>query len=315
MARKHVRPGEKVGLELTGAEAKLLLGEILLPDPDVEAVIKSTPPGEPVLLTLDDLDDLAGHVAAAANHARDARLRKKLDTVSSKIDRLLGEYTDEVPLTTLNIQDARREKQLAVQAAELAEWAATILVGAERLGIKSKAVSKFPLPEGELAVLLMSPGTDEKVREKLAAKNPKLTVGEVGGMLIGVAGEMLDTSGMQGFALVLTAKRLVDCLEAEVTGAMDPPRAEPSGSVYRLRITLAGVEPPVWRLVEVPDCSLGRLHGVIQAAMGWEGCHLHQFTVNGKNYVRRGKARVFRGCDPHPATRRSGRKQSERRWR
>jgi chromosome partitioning protein len=38
-------------------------------------------------------------------------------------------------------------------------------------------------------------------------------------------------------------------------------------------------------------------------------------TTNVLNYVRRAKARVFCGCDPHPATRRSSRKQSERRWR
>ncbi|MCA1685758.1 MAG: hypothetical protein LC745_07170 [Planctomycetia bacterium] len=39
------------------------------------------------------------------------------------------------------------------------------------------------------------------------------------------------------------------------------------------------------------------------------------YTADGQDYVRRGKARVFRGCDPRPATRRSSRKQSERRWR
>jgi Plasmid pRiA4b ORF-3-like protein len=45
------------------------------------------------------------------------------------------------------------------------------------------------------------------------------------------------------------------------------------GTAYRLKITLVGIEPPVWRWVEVEDCTLLRLHKVIQASMGWEGRH------------------------------------------
>src|SRR3954463_16211177 len=31
--------------------------------------------------------------------------------------------------------------------------------------------------------------------------------------------------------------------------------------------------------VQVPDCTLGDLHAVIQVAMGWTDSHLHQFVV------------------------------------
>ena len=54
--------------------------------------------------------------------------------------------------------------------------------------------------------------------------------------------------------------------------------------IYRLKITLLGVQPPVWRVVEVPDCTLGELHDVIQVAMGWEQSHMHQFILNGQYY-------------------------------
>jgi Plasmid pRiA4b ORF-3-like protein len=54
--------------------------------------------------------------------------------------------------------------------------------------------------------------------------------------------------------------------------------------IYRFRITLAGIEPAIWRLVEVPDCTLGELHEVLQVVMGWEDCHLHQFIVRGEYY-------------------------------
>ncbi len=48
----------------------------------------------------------------------------------------------------------------------------------------------------------------------------------------------------------------------------------------RLKITLVDVEPPVWRELVVPGgWHLGKLHEVIQVAMGWENAHLHEFAV------------------------------------
>ena len=55
---------------------------------------------------------------------------------------------------------------------------------------------------------------------------------------------------------------------------------EPGEPVYQVRLTLAEVEPPVWRRVLVPAAiRLDRLHQVIQAAMGWTDSHLHAFTT------------------------------------
>ena len=48
----------------------------------------------------------------------------------------------------------------------------------------------------------------------------------------------------------------------------------------RLKITLENFEPAIWRRVEVnDDLSFYQLHRVIQQAMGWEDCHLHEFEV------------------------------------
>jgi hypothetical protein len=49
---------------------------------------------------------------------------------------------------------------------------------------------------------------------------------------------------------------------------------------FQLRITLEGIRPAIWRRVAVPgNLNLARLHGVIQDAMGWEDCHLHEFEA------------------------------------
>jgi hypothetical protein len=56
------------------------------------------------------------------------------------------------------------------------------------------------------------------------------------------------------------------------------------GVHYEIKLQLRGVtKPPVWRRLQIPaDLSLGQLHEVIQAAMGWEDCHLHVFS-DGRN--------------------------------
>ena len=55
--------------------------------------------------------------------------------------------------------------------------------------------------------------------------------------------------------------------------------------LYVLRVTLADIEPEIWRRFVVPsDITLDRLHDVIQIVMGWTDSHLHEFTIGGKRY-------------------------------
>ena len=62
--------------------------------------------------------------------------------------------------------------------------------------------------------------------------------------------------------------------------------AEPGDPVLQVRITLRYVDnPPVWRQVLIPAVyPLSRVHRVIQAAMGWEDCHLHAFHIGETTY-------------------------------
>jgi hypothetical protein len=56
-------------------------------------------------------------------------------------------------------------------------------------------------------------------------------------------------------------------------------------NVYTLKITLAGIRPPIWRRLVVGDnVTLLKLHKIIQAVMGWEDYHLHQFEIGGDTY-------------------------------
>ena len=54
---------------------------------------------------------------------------------------------------------------------------------------------------------------------------------------------------------------------------------------YQIKIGLIGASPPIWRRLFIADSvPLSKLHEVIQVAMGWYNCHLHQFIVDGRYY-------------------------------
>jgi len=61
-------------------------------------------------------------------------------------------------------------------------------------------------------------------------------------------------------------------------------RTDKSNLLFQFKITLLEIKPPIWRRVQVLDCTLAVLHEVIQAAMGWENSHLHQFIVDKVRY-------------------------------
>ncbi len=56
-------------------------------------------------------------------------------------------------------------------------------------------------------------------------------------------------------------------------------------TVHRVKLTLRGIRPPIWRRIEVAsDMTLGDLAPVLEAAMGWLGGHLHMFEIDGVTY-------------------------------
>ena len=57
--------------------------------------------------------------------------------------------------------------------------------------------------------------------------------------------------------------------------------------IYQLKVTLLGTSPPIWRRLLAPaDVTLAQLHDVLQAAMGWEDGHMHEFSVGQRRIGR-----------------------------
>jgi hypothetical protein len=95
-SRKRIRPDEKVPLDLNDRERELILQHTFADD-DLTRRLRIVPrAGESAVyrFTLGELDDLAGYVAAEANHAKDKKLKKHLAGLFDRIQTLLESYTD-----------------------------------------------------------------------------------------------------------------------------------------------------------------------------------------------------------------------------
>ncbi len=57
------------------------------------------------------------------------------------------------------------------------------------------------------------------------------------------------------------------------------------GGVARIKVTLQGIRPQIWRRLEVLTAiSLAGLHDILQTAFDWTNSHLHQFHVGHQRF-------------------------------
>lgn len=95
--RKQIAVDAKVPLELNERERDLIMKHTFAGN-DLTDRLRIVPnPGRRPFyhFTLDDLDELAGYVAAEANHAKVKKLEKELRRLYARIAAVLEFYTDE----------------------------------------------------------------------------------------------------------------------------------------------------------------------------------------------------------------------------
>ena len=94
--RKQIAVGGKVPLELTERERDLIMKHTFASSNLTDRLRIVPSPGQRPLyrFTLDDLDELAGYVAAEANHAKVKKLERELRQLYSRIADVLESYTD-----------------------------------------------------------------------------------------------------------------------------------------------------------------------------------------------------------------------------
>jgi hypothetical protein len=74
--------------------------------------------------------------------------------------------------------------------------------------------------------------------------------------------------------------------DRDQAGGQEPPPLPDSAAttIHRVKASLHGAQPPVWRRLELPSAmGLDLVHEALQTVFGWYDCHYHQFeTVCGE---------------------------------
>ena len=138
------------------------------------------------------------------------------------------------------------------------------------------AFHKVPKPGFLRPALILTPAGFEAIKASLLAPQAEAKKAARSGP----GPESRTPAGLSSRA---AKKPLPRAVSSPSTGA----KAEDAyREVIQLKVTLAEIEPPVWRRLRLPmDYTLARLHQVIQAAFGWEDSHLHRFRIHGEDYM------------------------------
>ncbi|MBE0448310.1 MAG: hypothetical protein IBX64_09485 [Actinobacteria bacterium] len=94
MKRKKIPYGTKLPVKLTLRERDLISNETFC-DPEYIKLAVVDGKGIKVDLSLDEIEDIQGYVAAEANHTEDLKLQKELDRLSDKLQVYLDTYDDQ----------------------------------------------------------------------------------------------------------------------------------------------------------------------------------------------------------------------------
>ncbi len=186
----------------------------------------------------------------------------------------------------------QKAQWIAEQAVMFAQFAAQVLIVAEQFGIKSKPLNGLSLSQDQQNILLTIPDLTSSAKAKLMLGKSSFSIAEAAGMMMAVVENLPESDARQQLAALHLAKYLMDSLQAGVAEAASsvldhgPPksRTPTKGTVIQFKITLRGSKPPIWRRIQVEDCTLEKFHEHIQTAMGWTNSHLYSFEIDGEQY-------------------------------
>jgi len=175
--------------------------------------------------------------------------------------------------------------------ADLFAVADELVATARSIGILDQHFWIGGLDRREWAFLQSLPEVPPAIRRKLKHPACPLTVVDAGDCLRAIAASLPLPMPLADQVVLILATRLISTFQKQLEHAQRSPQfaLQPLSAAtdrhFQIRIQILGLSPPIWRLVELPDCTLDELHGQIQAALGWKNSHLHAFQIDGRRYA------------------------------
>jgi hypothetical protein len=275
-------------------------------DATTSDVIRSTPLNRPVPFSAEDLEEVAGYLAATANHTTDKRLERRLDKLFERVEEALNQHFRR----RQSAPQKSQTQQGASAAVKLAEWTVKELSladsqiekrGGNPLILRSVPTDGLKLTKAERLLMIeqLALSTSLQVRLVKSINDRKpfpLTVGQMLQMCIALAEAIEAADGKQLQSLLNLATKVgpvlkeslgkaVVSMQSRHSSTTGSRRKSATSALYQFKITMRGSRPPIWRRIQVKNCTLDRFHSCIQAAMGWENCHLYRFQISETQYA------------------------------
>jgi hypothetical protein len=93
MKKKQIRTDEQISISLTLRERDLIQNHTSY-DPDFAALAEIKDNNFQSKLSLDEIDEVLGYIAAEANHCNDRKLEKELDSLFEKLKKIEGSFEE-----------------------------------------------------------------------------------------------------------------------------------------------------------------------------------------------------------------------------
>jgi Plasmid pRiA4b ORF-3-like protein len=115
----------------------------------------------------------------------------------------------------------------------------------------------------------------------------QFTPDELDELLDHVEGVGRRAKGNDKQKILRIAEKVSNLLGSDIDAAEFSKRrsSKKTDSVFQIKITLRRIDPPIWRRIQTKDCTLEKLHALIQVAMGWEFDHLYRFEIGGVEFA------------------------------
>jgi hypothetical protein len=148
------------------------------------------------------------------------------------------------------------------------------------------------LSEGQRQTILKYTELPAHLSERLAAKGTAakttpFTLDELDELLDHVGASVYRAKGNERQKVLRIVEKVSKLLGSTIDSTKMPKHrlAKTTDTVFQIKMTLRGIDPPIWRRIQTMDCTLEALHGLIQVTMGWEFEHLYRFNIGGVEYA------------------------------
>lgn len=296
MSRRQTHPvSEPATLQLPVPERGILLTSRFVVDDAILDRVRQARPREPIAFSLDELDDLHHGLAIDANQTLDQKRRKAIHKILTKIEEWLGDDEDNVDEEDLAraFVDLIGGDDAGPMPTSVDEVYRTLFAIGPHFDTSDQPSYDVTFSKSEREALLGMETIPSDVHRLVAGESPeersfRLSIRQFLVTSLSIK-EALELAGDDALRqrLDAVARRLSAGMFAALTTISafdvsmgDRPRQirhAATAQAFQLKITLQDSKPPIWRRVQVADCTLDELHHIIQTAMGWYDCHLHLF--------------------------------------